>query len=63
MEFGLHKNNGIISCRTGTLGNTICTWQYATEFVRTDPLVESLGLALGKSAQELDSVFTLAQTL
>jgi len=38
-------------------------WQYATEFVRTDPLVVNVGLALGKSDAELDSLFELAASL
>ena len=38
-------------------------WQYATEFVRTDPLVVGLSLALGKTEAELDAVFNLALAL
>jgi len=38
-------------------------WQYATSFVRDDPLVVSLGLTLGKSEEELDILFELASTL
>lgn len=38
-------------------------WQYATEFVRTNPLVEELGESLGKSEAELDAIFTLAKSL
>lgn len=38
-------------------------WQYATEFVRNDPLVISLGVALGKSDAELDALFELAKSL
>lgn len=38
-------------------------WQYATEFVRTNPLVAELGENLGKSEAELDAIFTLAKSL
>ena len=38
-------------------------WQYATEFVRTDPLVSALGYTLGKTDEELDALFELAATL
>ena len=38
-------------------------WEVATEFRRTDPLVEQLGAALGKTAAELDAIFQLAATL
>jgi len=38
-------------------------WQYATEFVRTDPLVVNISLALSKSGEELDSLFELASSL
>lgn len=38
-------------------------WQYATEFVRTDPLVVAIGYGLGKSDAELDALFELAAAL
>ena len=38
-------------------------WQYATEFCRLDPLLISLGVALGKTAEELDALFELALSL
>lgn len=38
-------------------------WEYATEFERTHTLVINLGLALGKTEEELDSIFALAQSL
>lgn len=38
-------------------------WEFATEFVRTDPLVEKLGFAIGKSDAEIDALFALALTL
>lgn len=38
-------------------------WQYALEFRRNNALVINLGLALGKTEQELDAMFALAQTL
>ena len=38
-------------------------WQYATEFVRTDPLVSAFGAVLGKTDEDLDALFALAKTL
>lgn len=38
-------------------------WAYATEFVRSDPLVTALGHALGKTDEELDGLFALAASL
>jgi hypothetical protein len=38
-------------------------WEFATEFRRDDPLVISMGLALGKTEDELDDLFQLARTL
>jgi len=38
-------------------------WHYAQNFVRTDPLVVTLGAALGKTEADLDDLFTLASTL
>lgn len=38
-------------------------WQYSNEFQRFNPLVISLGQALGKTEEELDQVFALAKTL
>jgi hypothetical protein len=39
------------------------TWEFSTEFQRSNPLVMNVGLALGKSAEEIDAVFCLAATL
>lgn len=38
-------------------------WEFATEFIRTDPLVVSMGQALGKTDADMDALFELAQTL
>lgn len=38
-------------------------YEYATEFRRADPLVVSMGAALGKTPEEIDQVFLLARTL
>lgn len=38
-------------------------WSKALYFVRTDPLVVSMGAALGKTDAELDALFALAETL
>ena len=39
------------------------TWEYSTEIYRTNPLVVSLGPALGFTVAQLDALFTLADTL
>lgn len=38
-------------------------WEFATEFERTHPMVVGMGAALGQTALQLDSLFTLAATL
>lgn len=38
-------------------------WEFAQEFLRDDPLVVALGVALGRSENELDDLFILAQSL
>ena len=38
-------------------------WGYAQEFKRLDPLVLSLGAALGVNDEGLDNLFNLAATL
>lgn len=38
-------------------------WAKALYFVRTDPLVVSMGAALGKTEAEMDALFALAETL
>jgi hypothetical protein len=40
--------------------NTQDAWQYATEFRRDNPLVTNIGLALGKTSEEVDALFELA---
>ncbi|MFZ2972230.1 MAG: hypothetical protein WA049_06290 [Ferribacterium limneticum] len=38
-------------------------WEFATEFVRSSPLVIGMGAALGKTGSELDALFTLGASL
>lgn len=38
-------------------------WEFATEFRRDDPLLMSMGGALGKTEAEFDALFALAMTL
>ena len=38
-------------------------WEFAQEFKRLDPLVLSLGAALGVNDEGLDNLFNLAATL
>ena len=38
-------------------------WEYAPSFKRDHPLVISMGLALGKTEEELDALFSLALSL
>lgn len=38
-------------------------WIFAKEFNRTDPLVVSMGAALGKTAEEMDALFALGASL
>ena len=36
-------------------------WEYASEIRRMDPMIEAMRLALGKSEEEVDQLFILAQ--
>jgi len=38
-------------------------WEYATEFVETDPFVVAMGASLGKTPEELHELFLFAGTL
>jgi hypothetical protein len=38
-------------------------WEYASEVRRTDPMIEAMRLVLGKTAEEVDALFLLAQSL
>lgn len=38
-------------------------WEFATQFVRNDPFVVSMGAALGKTDAEMDGLFELASSL
>lgn len=38
-------------------------WEYASEIKRTDAMIESMRIALGKSEEEVDQLFILAQGL
>jgi hypothetical protein len=39
------------------------TWEYSVEFQRNNPLIASLGPALGLSEAQIEQLFTLAATL
>jgi hypothetical protein len=39
------------------------TWEYATTFERTNPLIVGLGAALGLTATQIDALFAQASTL
>ncbi|UYO47797.1 hypothetical protein KQX64_17715 [Rhodopseudomonas palustris] len=39
------------------------SWQYATQFERTHPLILAAATALGKTDNDLDALFSLAKTL
>lgn len=41
-------------------GETLITWEYATEVLRTDPLITTLGVALNLSSTQIDGLFTTA---
>jgi hypothetical protein len=42
---------------------TKITWEYATEFLRTDPLIASIGAVLGLTDEQIDDLFTTAAAL
>lgn len=41
-------------------GQTKITWEYATEINRNDPLIQTLGFALGLSDKQIDALFVQA---
>lgn len=43
-------------------GTTQITWEYATEIRRDDPLIESIGNALGLNEAQKDALFAAAAT-
>lgn len=44
-------------------GATKITWDYATEINRNDPLITSIGAALGLTSAQIDALFAHAATL
>jgi hypothetical protein len=42
---------------------TQIAWQYATEIRRTDPLITTLGTALGLTAAQIDALFVAAAAI
>lgn len=44
-------------------GATKITWEYASEIDRNDPLIATLGLALGLTDAQIDALFETAATL
>ncbi|MCK1742170.1 hypothetical protein IVA80_15200 [Bradyrhizobium sp. 139] len=48
---------------TAAGGATYITWGYATEFLRSDPLIVQIGASLGLTDQQIDDLFRTASTL
>lgn len=48
---------------TAAGGATQITWEYATVFERTDPLIATLSAALGLTSAQVDALFATAATL
>lgn len=44
-------------------GPTLISWEYASVFERTDPLIATLAASLNLTAEQLDALFTVAATL
>jgi hypothetical protein len=44
-------------------GATLITWEYASVWDRNDPLILSLGAALGLTSDQIDQLFTTAVNL
>lgn len=44
-------------------GATLITWEYATEFDRTDPLIAQIGSSLNLTSDQIDALFATAATL
>jgi hypothetical protein len=44
-------------------GATLITWEYATEFLRNDPLIISIGASLNLTPAQIDALFAQAATL
>jgi hypothetical protein len=44
-------------------GATQITWEYATAFERSDPMIAGIGQTLGLSSDQIDALFALAATL
>ncbi|MFI4971136.1 MAG: hypothetical protein ACHP7H_00535 [Hyphomicrobiales bacterium] len=43
-------------------GATLITWEYATVFMRTDPLIKQIGTSLNLSDAVIDQLFVTAAT-
>jgi hypothetical protein len=48
---------------TAAGGATLITWEYATEFLRSDPLIISIGSSLNLTSAQIDALFAQAATL
>lgn len=44
-------------------GATKITWEYATEINRNDALIDTLGVALGLTSEQIDGLFSAAANL
>lgn len=42
--------------------DALISWEYATEFVRTEPLIEAMRVALGLTVAQIDDLFRDAAT-
>jgi hypothetical protein len=65
MRLALLSLDLLTSVETAVAANptTNISWEYATEFHRTNALVLSMQSALGKTDEEVDAIFTLAASL
>lgn len=54
---------GVEAAVAGADQTTKDGWEFATEFVRDDDLVQTMGAALGKTEAEMDQLFALAASL
>jgi hypothetical protein len=59
--------NGLLDQVTASVnsagGATLITWEYASVFLRTDPLITSIGAALNLTDAQIDALFVQAATL
>ena len=44
-------------------GATLISWEYASVFLRSDPLIAQIGTSLGLTSAQIDALFVQAATL